>query len=104
MIKETNLKICLDICHLGMSAAEQNVDFQNWYDQLFPYSKHFHFADYSGVDGEGIQFGEGDLVNYSKLLSHNYPKVLEIWQGHLDSGLHFKTGIRNLQLLKKELN
>jgi N-acetylneuraminate synthase len=48
---------------------------------------HFHLADATGIDGEGVHLGQGDVENQdflNKVLGYPQRKVLEVWQGHLN--------------------
>ena len=60
------------------------------------YSKHIHIADGVGVDGEGLQLGDGQLKSYKRFLDNDSMKVLEIWQGHHDYGSGFIKALRYL--------
>ncbi len=95
-IEEYNRKICLDICHLVLSANYYNCDPMDWYDRLKKYSSHIHIADAVGVDGEGLQLGQGQLKKYKKFLEIDAMKVLEVWQGHHNHGNGFIKAIRYL--------
>ena len=95
-IKNNNLNICLDLCHLGMSVNSNSGSFISWYDELIPFSRHLHLADYKGEDGEGLQIGEGEITNFEKIFQNENVKVLEIWQGHLNSGYAFKEALFRL--------
>ena len=74
----------------------------NKYEHLF---FHYHIADASGIDGEGLEIGNGDLLKYKKKLikvtNNDKIKVLESWQGHLNKGLIFKKEISKLQKIAK---
>jgi len=95
-IEEYNRKICLDICHLVLSANYYNCDPMDWYDRLKKYSSHIHIADGVGVDGEGLQLGEGQIKKYKQFLEIDAMKVLEVWQGHHNHGNGFIKAIRYL--------
>ena len=96
VLKNNNLNICLDLCHLGMSVNSNSGSFISWYDELIPFSRHLHLADYKGEDGEGLQIGEGEITNFEKIFQNENVKVLEIWQGHLNSGYAFKEALFRL--------
>ena len=95
-IKEYKRKICLDICHLILSANFYKEDPLNWYEKLEKYSSHIHISDGIGIDGEGLQLGEGQFKSYNKFLNNNSMKVLEIWQGHHNNGYGFIKALRYL--------
>jgi len=96
-IKKYKMQICLDTAHLIMSANSENENWKNWLDQLLPFTKHIHLSDSYGTDGEGVNFGEGELGNPKKLLAFEGAKVLEVWQGHLNEFKGFKSAVRDLR-------
>ena len=66
------------------------------------YSSHLHIVDAYGVDGEGVQIGEGEIDFPAMISSLNEycPKssfIPEIWQGHKDSGAGFWTALHKLE-------
>ena len=95
-IKEYDRKLCLDICHLVLSANYYKKDPMDWFELLKYHSSHIHIADGIGVDGEGLQLGEGQLKEYKKFLEIDAMKVLEVWQGHHNHGNGFIKAIRYL--------
>ena len=57
------------------------------------YVKHFHLSDAGGEDGEGLQFGEGDLP-FEKVIPilNKHEKTsfaIEVWKGHEQNGKGF---------------
>jgi len=95
-IQEYKREICLDVCHLILSANYYKEDPIAWFEILEEYSIHFHIADGVGVDGEGLQLGKGQIKNYRKFMENNSMKVLEIWQGHHNNGSGFAKAIKYL--------
>jgi len=89
--------ICLDISHLILSANYEQASWQDWYNELVPFADHIHLADGTGVDGEGVEFGAGDLCNTEQILELPCRKVLEVWQGHLGHGYGFYHALKFLQ-------
>lgn len=96
LVQEHDMKICLDISHLILSANHDKADWRQWSEQLMPLAGHLHVADAEGVDGEGIEFGKGNLGNVNRFLQAPQRKVLEVWQGHLENGEGFDQAIRHL--------
>ena len=95
-LESFSIKICLDICHFGMCVEGNSLTKENFED-LLKLTKHFHLADSIGIDGEGIQIGEGDSKNryfLKKCLDSDVTKVIEVWQGHLDSYKGFHDAIK----------
>ena len=101
MINKLKIKICLDLSHFILSCNYQKVNLNNYINKYKGLFKHYHIADASGVDGEGLEIGSGDLLKYKKILvnvtNNNKIKVLESWQGHLNKGLIFKKEISKLE-------
>lgn len=95
-IRELGLEICLDLSHLILSANYEKADWRDWCARLQPFAKHVHIADATGIDGEGIEFGKGDLGCVEPFLQWPGRKVLEVWQGHLSEGDGFEKAIRHL--------
>ena len=64
--------------------------------------RHIHIADSSGVDGEGLQIGEGsiDFNNFATLYNKNFKNatwIPEIWQGHNNNGQGFWYALSKLE-------
>jgi sugar phosphate isomerase/epimerase len=62
--------------------------------KLEGYVDHYHLSDASGTEGEGLQFGEGDLP-FGKIIPilnkyDNKSFSLEIWRGHELGGKGFR--------------
>ena len=96
-IKENNIQICLDIAHLIMSANFSGEDWYLWLNELKNNIKHIHLSDAYGTNGEGVEFGKGNLKNIEEILGFEQIKVLEVWQGHLYNFSGFKNAINYLE-------
>ena len=51
-----------------------------------PIVDHVHISDANGINGEGLQIGEGDLDFdgvFSEMKDFDFTWVTEIWSGHL---------------------
>ena len=98
-IRDHGMDICMDICHLAMGDALYKFDAASIIEKLRNNIRHLHLADASGVDGEGMQFGEGDPENRAALdiaMDFDCMKVIEVWQGHLDEGAGFAKALNAL--------
>ena len=104
-LNDLSISICFDICHYLMCNSAKIVDKKD-FDKLIRLAKHVHLADSIGIDGEGIQIGKGDLENQlylEEVLKLQCPKVIEVWQGHLNSYKGFREGIINsIEKLKND--
>lgn len=96
MIEKHNVKICLDLCHVVLSANSNGANYTDWLARLIPYSGHLHLADAIGEDGEGLPLGTGLPVDYVEILKNKDMKVIEVWQGHFDEGYKFKQAVKYL--------
>ena len=95
-ITKNSRSICLDVCHLSLSAKYANQNWRKWYEMLVPFNKHLHLADAEGVDGEGLPLGEGDIGDFRQFLNADCLKILEVWQGHFNQGEGFLEALDNL--------
>ncbi|MDC0551575.1 N-acetylneuraminate synthase family protein [Amylibacter sp.] len=92
--KNPNFKICLDTSHTMMACNFYGWNFSDAITKILPHTAHMHIVDAKGIDGEGIEIGEGDInfKNISNLLD-TYGKdiqfIPEIWQGHKNYGEGF---------------
>jgi len=101
LIEKYNIEICLDYCHLILSANAAGKKWREWEKRLIPYSRHIHIADAIGYDSEGLKFGDGVLDGYQEILRSDGLKVIETWQAHLNDGAGFIDGIKDLRRMYK---
>ena len=101
MINKLKIKICMDLSHFILSCNYHKVNLINILSKYKGLFEHYHIADAIGIDGEGLEIGKGDLLKYKQILinitNNNKTKVLESWQGHLNTGLIFKKEISKLE-------
>ena len=97
-INKHKIKICLDVAHLIMSANFHKEDWYSWFKKLKNNTDHLHLSDAYGTNGEGVEFGKGELTHINEFLKMNKVKVLEVWQGHLNSFSGFKEAIKYLEM------
>ncbi len=98
---ETRLNIVFDISHAVLYCNAKNIKLHEYIKTIRPFIRHMHLADGYGLDGEGVQIGEGDIDfdNIMPLFSdYTGSWVPEIWRGHLNNGKGF---IKALCLLAK---
>jgi len=94
--------ICLDISHSKLATNHQHGSFTEFTEKVAPYVAHLHIADAGGLDGEGLQIGEGeiDFVNFSRIINSTAPDatmIPEIWQGHENNGEGFWFALQSLE-------
>ncbi len=92
--KKNKMKICHDISHSYLACNKFKWNHAEYTKTIAPYVSHYHIADASGFDGEGLRIGEGD-INFSaifKIINKYSPMasfIPEIWQGHKNNGEEF---------------
>lgn len=97
-----DLRMCVDISHTKLAANHFGFDFAQGLARLGPHTAHLHFGDAKGLDGEGLQIGEGeiDFDEIGKVLRQHAPTasfIPEIWQGHKNMGEGFWTALERLE-------
>jgi len=89
-----NLKVCFDTSHSKLTCNHLSQDFYYFAENISPYTSHIHIGDASGLNGEGLQIGDGeiDFNKLSVILDAKCPGasfIPEIWQGHKNNGYGF---------------
>jgi sugar phosphate isomerase/epimerase len=100
-IAPRRLQICFDSSHSKLYCNWAHVDFYEEVRILLPYARHLHLSDASGLDGEGLQIGEGniDWVHFFDLSKDYHGTMIpEIWRGHQHAGQGFLQAIQRLSL------
>jgi sialic acid synthase SpsE/sugar phosphate isomerase/epimerase len=97
-----NLRMCFDVSHSMLTCNHLGVDFYDFSERVAPITAHLHLGDAKGLNGEGLQVGEGDLdfARLGEILRKGCPNVSfipEIWQGHKNGGEGFWTALERLE-------
>ncbi len=100
--KKHDLRICFDVSHSMLTCNHFKYDFYEFAKILAPITSHLHLGDAKGVDGEGLQVGDGDIdfKRLSDILEEGCPQasfIPEIWQGHKNKGEGFWKALEKLQ-------
>ncbi|MCK9403273.1 MAG: N-acetylneuraminate synthase family protein [Chitinophagaceae bacterium] len=100
--KKNNLRLCFDISHSKLTCNELDLSFNDFVQKVAPYAAHLHIADAKGVDGEGLQIGDGeiDFFYLAEQLDKMCPEasfIPEIWQGHKNAGEGFWLALQKLE-------
>ena len=100
--RATGTDLCLDISHSKLASTFLSIPFSETVELLSPHTIHLHMVDATGVDGEGVQVGEGDvdwpaLAEQLDRLVPDAPFIPEIWQGHVNNGEGFWTALDRLE-------
>ena len=95
-------RICLDVSHSKLAATFGQRPFSEAIDLLAPHADHLHLVDATGVDGEGVQIGDGevDWALLAQQLDGACPTagfIPEIWQGHVNDGEGFWIALERLE-------
>ena len=78
------------------------LDFYEFAEKIAPITGHLHLGDALGINGEGLQIGEGDVdvTRLASILNKLCPKasfIPEIWQGHKNGGEGFWIALEKLE-------
>jgi len=100
--REFGQRVCLDISHSALTANERKIKFIDFVREVGPFTQHLHIVDARGVDGEGLQIGEGEIEfpGLARVLSSLAPHasfIPEIWQGHRNGGEGFWVALDRLE-------
>lgn len=96
------MRVCLDISHSALACHFVHGSLREFVAKVGPHTAHLHIADATGVDGEGLQIGEGeiDFLSFTKAINRYAPGVgfiPEIWQGHTNEGEKFWYALKELE-------
>lgn len=97
-----NLRMCFDISHTRLACNHFGMDFYEFAEKISPFSAHLHLGDALGLNGEGLQIGDGDIdfERLNSILQRGCPQasfIPEIWQGHKNGGEGFWVALERLQ-------
>ncbi len=98
-ITSMGLNMCFDTSHAKLYCNWSHADFYEQVQILLPYIRHLHLSDGAGLDGEGLQIGEGtiDWVHFFKVTGDYHGTMIpEIWRGHQRKGEGFLLAIQRL--------
>jgi len=98
-LNSMGMKTCYDTSHHKLYCNWAGVDFFEQAALILPYISHLHLSDASGLDGEGLQIGEGniDWVKFFGIVKDYHGTMIpEIWRGHQRGGEGFFIAINRL--------
>ena len=101
--KKMSMRICLDISHSKLACNYNKWVFSNFIEDVAPFVAHMHISDSKGIDGEGLQIGEGDIdwkafwKCVDKSISKKTTFIPEVWQGHKNKGDEMWKGLKTLE-------
>jgi N-acetylneuraminate synthase len=93
-------KICYDTSHAQLFCNATGISQLEYLEALRPLIRHLHLSDGAGVDGEGLQIGDGE-VDFARLaptlLATRASYTPEIWMGHKEDGEGFWVALDRLR-------
>jgi N-acetylneuraminate synthase len=100
--RDTGSSLCLDVSHSKLTTNHRQRKFSEFVEIVGEYAAHLHLVDAKGVDGEGVQIGEGDIdfEELARIVDRKCPQasfIPEIWQGHKDGGAGFWIALDRLE-------
>jgi N-acetylneuraminate synthase len=103
-IHPLSLDICFDTSHSKLYCNWAHVDFFEQVRVILPHIRHLHLSDAAGLDGEGLQIGEGtiDWVRFFQAIGagqrdgYKDTMIPEIWRGHQRGSEGFVIAIHRL--------
>ena len=106
LCEQLNLNICLDISHSKLACNNLRHSFDDFVQRVASITRHIHLADAAGLDGEGLQIGDGevDFKALFNVLDRAAPRAIflpEIWQGHENDGEGFWLALDKLSTIVK---
>ncbi len=95
-------RLTFDVSHSKLSANFSGMPFSEMTELIAPHTDHLHLVDAVGIDGEGVQVGDGEidwamLARQLDRLAPNASFIPEIWQGHVNNGEGFWTALERLE-------
>ena len=101
--KALNLNMCFDTSHAKLYCNLEKESFREYLKKVAPFVKHIHFSDTIGIDGEGLQIGEGD-IDFKSLIrllkDYEWSWLPEIWRGHHQNYRGFIIALNKLSKYK----
>ena len=103
--EKNGMRICLDISHAKLACNYLKDSLWSYIKQVGPHVAHLHIADAAGIDGEGIQIGEGEIdwKMFFHVLDQYAPSasfIPEVWQGHKNDNEGAWLALDRLEKLK----
>lgn len=100
--RQIGFRMCFDVSHSHLSCKNLGKDFYSFAERIAPLTAHIHMGDALGVNGEGLQIGDGeiDFDRLTSILKADCPNasfIPEIWQGHKNNGAGFCIALEKLE-------
>lgn len=101
--QKLNLEMTFDISHAALYCNLMGENLMAYTKKVAPFARHIHVADARGVDGEGLQIGEGDIdfpKIFEALNNYKWSWLPEIWKGHQNNYQGFMIALEKLKSFK----
>ncbi len=100
--ERNEMRICFDVSHSQLACNYFEWSMAEFSRLVGPHTAHLHIVDARGVDGEGLQIGDGDMdfAMLAEILNATCPTasfIPEIWQGHKNDGAGFWYALNKLE-------
>ena len=95
-----DFKICYDTSHAQLFCNDAGIRQMDYFNTVRHLVQHLHVSDGSGVDGEGLQIGDGNVdfaLLSPPLLATGASFTPEIWMGHKEDGEDFWVALHRLR-------
>jgi len=103
---ELGLGMVFDLSHAFLYCNLYHADLTEYIHTVLPYVKHMHISDASGINGEGLQVGDGELdfdLFLDLIKNADFSWVPEIWSGHHHHAAGVYKALLNLEAYGKGL-
>jgi sialic acid synthase SpsE/sugar phosphate isomerase/epimerase len=100
--KKLGLRMAFDVSHSLLTCNHFKLDFYEFAEAVGAVTAYLHLGDARGVNGEGLQVGEGeiDFERLAAILDRTCSDagfIPEIWQGHKNQGEGFWIALDKLE-------
>lgn len=107
LVKGRGYGITFDTSHMQLYCNWKNIDIVDEFKKVKSVLRHIHVADASGIDGEGLQIGMGNLP-WDRLAPEMFGCGIvimpEIWLGHLHGMAGMNEALFKLQQMWEKVN
>ena len=94
-----NFEMTFDTSHAQLACTSAGKTLADFSAVCLLFIRHLHVSDARGIDGEGIQVGEGDVpwkAVVEVLSKKDFTWVPEVWSGHHNHGQGFITALNRM--------
>jgi len=103
--KKTGYGVTFDVSHAALYCNYYKKNLIEFTKKILKVTKYIHIADAAGINGEGLQIGDG-TIDFVRLIPYltknNFWFLPEIWQGHKFGGEGFMKAISSLKAINSD--